>query len=93
MCFMSWFTAVCVVLYLISRYTDVDTSSLDFSEHTDYVISIGSYHMLLWMKPASIRTLGHIWTMERVDATTAEIESTKVLGVNKEPFEAGKKGP
>ena len=62
----------------------------DFSEHTDYVISIGSYHMLLWMKPANNHTLDHIWTMEIVDATTAEIESTKVLGVNKESFKAGK---
>ena len=90
---MSWFTTVCVVLYLISRYPDVDTPSFNFGEHTNYDISFGSYHMLLWMKPANNRTLGHIWTMEGVDATTAEIESTKKLGVNKEPFEAGKYSP
>ena len=78
------------MLYLILCYTDVDTSIFYFSEHTDYDISIELYHMLLWMKPANNRTLGHIWTIERVDATAVKIESTKVLGVIKELFEAGK---
>ena len=66
------------MLHLILCYADVDTSIFDFSEDTDYVISIGSYHMLLWMKSAS-----------NLDATAVEIESTKVLGMNKELFEAG----
>ena len=85
--YVSCCISYCAILTLIHQFF-ILANTLTMSFRLGHIICYYEWSLLI-----TARWDRHIWTIEIVDATAVKIESTKVLGVIKELFEAGKLSP